>query len=63
MKRTPTLLAALGLALVLFAWWGIETAAGRRRFDEMAGIIPFWAGIAGALLLAAALGAWLWRRR
>jgi len=44
-------LGGLGLVLLLFAYWGIETARGRRAFDEMAGMIPFGAGVLGALLV------------
>lgn len=29
----------------------METAAGRHRFDEMDGMIPFGAGVLGGLLL------------
>jgi hypothetical protein len=34
-----------------FGYWGLNTVAGRARFDEMAGIIPL-AAMAGAGLLA-----------
>jgi hypothetical protein len=50
-------LAALGVALLAFGWWGLETVAGRQAFDEMAGMIPFGAEVLGVvlLLLAAAV--------
>ena len=48
-------LGAAGAALAGFGWWGMNTAAGRRRYDEMAGMIPFFAGIAGGVILACAL--------
>jgi hypothetical protein len=57
-------LAAIGLGLGVFAWWGINTRAGNRAFDEMAGMIPFFAGVAGGVLVVIALGiaGWkLWR--
>lgn len=47
-----TVCAAIGLA---FGAWGRFTAAGRLRFDEMAGILPlmsWYAGIALAVLAA-----------
>lgn len=48
-------LAVAGAGLVGFGWWGVNTAAGQRRYDEMAGMIPFFAGIAGFGLLVIAL--------
>lgn len=54
MRIAIGLLVALGFGLVAFGYWGLETAAGRRAFDEMAGMIPFGAQVLGALLLTAA---------
>lgn len=64
MKKAAVLLAAVGAALCVFGWWGIYTAAGIRRYDEMDGLIPFFAGCAGLFLLAVALILALvtWRR-
>jgi hypothetical protein len=42
------LVCALGLGI--FSWWGTRTEAGRRKFDEMAGIIPEFAGVAAVLI-------------
>ena len=44
-----------GALLLAFGWWGVETPAGRHRFDEMAGIIPEAARALGALLLLVAV--------
>ncbi|MCY0095046.1 hypothetical protein [Hoeflea ulvae] len=56
MKTFAIILALVSIAGLMFGWWGIETVAGRRHFDEMAGMIPFFAGIASvALLLVAAV--------
>ena len=66
LRGIALLLAVIGGLLLAFGWWGVETAAGRRRYDEMDGIIPFAAGVLGALLLACAaiLGSIdTWRRR
>jgi len=59
---------ALALSLVVaamgcfaFAYWGLKTPAGRRAFDEMAGIIPMAAGLVGAVFCVVALAIWLWR--
>jgi hypothetical protein len=56
-------LVAIGVALLVFGWWGIYTPAGRRAYDEMAGMIPFFAGVAGGLLLVVALVIAVVRRR
>lgn len=63
MRYLPQILCVLGILALLFSYWGINTAAGRRQFDEMAGMIPFGVGILGAVLLLAGL-IWLvvrWR--
>ena len=56
----------LGLTCLAFAWWGLNTVAGRRTYDEMAGMIPLCAGVAGVFLIVVSiLLAFLlwWRRR
>lgn len=50
-----TIVGIFGLALVLFGGWGRWTEAGRRKYDEMAGMIPFFAYYAGLVLLAVAV--------
>ena len=54
MKLFAIVLALASLAGLVFGWWGLETVAGRRQFDEMAGMIPFFAGIASLVLLVVA---------
>jgi hypothetical protein len=56
------MLALLSAMLGAFCWWGLFTETGSRQFDEMAGLIPFYAGIAGALSLVLAMLLMLWRR-
>ena len=65
MKTTAHILVAAALLLIGFGWWGLESAAGRARFDEMAGMIPFGAGVVGlcCLFLAGVLHALAWRMR
>ncbi|WP_426956271.1 hypothetical protein [Muricoccus radiodurans] len=64
MHNAAVALLVLSALAAGFAYWGLETAAGRQHFDEMAGIIPFAAALASVLLaLLAALAAWLGRRR
>ena len=55
------ILTILGLAMICFSWWGLETPAGNRQFDEMAGMIPEFSGVVGALFLVASAGIWLYR--
>ncbi len=60
---------ALGLilaaaALGTFFYWGVFTLAGHHRFDEMAGIIPYAAGLLAFILalVAAVLFLIAWKR-
>ena len=62
--RSAAVVLVLGAVLLeLFSLWGLNTAAGRSAFDEMAGIIPLAAAPLGLLLLLCALGLWYWERR
>ena len=54
MKSFALVLALASLAGLVFSWWGLETVAGRRQFDDMAGIIPLVSGIASLVLLVVA---------
>jgi hypothetical protein len=64
MKLVSIVLLVLAGALEVFAYWGLFTASGMRVFDEMAGLFPFFAGLAGAgLALCGALLWWIARRR
>ena len=58
MRYIPHLLIVVGLLALVFAYWGINTVAGRRRFDEMAGIFPFGVGVLGAVAILAGI-VWL----
>ncbi|MEJ2173426.1 MAG: hypothetical protein P8Y76_00530 [bacterium] len=55
------MLLVAATACFAFAYWGLETPAGRRAYDEMAGMIPLAAGLAGAVFGVAAVAIWLWR--
>lgn len=57
--------ALLGGLLLVFGLWGTRSAAGRRQFDEMAGILPVLALALGAvlLLIASITYAYALRRR
>ena len=54
------ILFCIAIACELFAYWGLRTVAGRREFDEMAGIIPLAFVPLG--LLCALIAAVLWWR-
>ena len=54
MRTLIPVLAIVGLCLVAFGYWGVNTVRGRQMFDEMAGMIPMGLGALGALCLAAA---------
>ena len=58
MKVAALIIALVAVALGGFAVWGMFTRAGRQRFDEMDGMYPFFAGIAGAALLLVAGVLW-----
>jgi hypothetical protein len=51
MRRAAAVLLLPALPCAAFAWWGTFTAAGSSHFDEMAGMIPIFAGVASAVLL------------
>jgi hypothetical protein len=61
-SRLPILLAVLGLLLMGFGWWGMNSRGGRRIFDEMAGMIPLASMGLGLLLLVAGIVLAVWRR-
>nr|WP_314074188.1 hypothetical protein [uncultured Roseococcus sp.] len=58
MRRTASICLFLAAALGAFAWWGLLTTEGSRRFDEMDGMIPFAAGVLSALLALGGVIAW-----
>lgn len=61
MKILAMILCIAGLVALLFGTWGRYAPAGRARFDEMAGMIPyaaFYAGI-GMMVLSALIFGWL----
>lgn len=54
MKIFISITAVLGIAGIIFGYWGVYTEAGNRKYDEMAGIIPMvalWLG--GAFVIIA----------
>lgn len=55
MRYVPQVLITVGLIAIVFGWWGLNTVAGRRQFDEMAGMIPLGAGVIGAVALLAGI--------
>lgn len=49
----------LSFMLGAFACWGILTSDGRRAFDEMAGMLPYAAGLP-SLIVAVTGGLCMW---
>jgi hypothetical protein len=62
MPSRSLLLFCIAIACEGFAYWGVGTAAGRREFDEMAGIIPLAFVPLGLLFALIAAVLW-WRGR
>jgi ammonia channel protein AmtB len=58
----PKAFLLLGVFLLAFGWWGMNTDSGRHQFDEMAGMIPMAALGLGGLTVVIALALLLWRR-
>ena len=66
LRRVSVALAITSAALGAFCWWGLFTTAGQRRFDEMDGMYPFFAGVAAAIMAVSAAALFLmlrWRHR
>ncbi len=61
MRYLPLILLAAAVACLAFAYWGLATPAGRRAYDEMAGMIPMAAALAGAAFGLAAIAIWIVR--
>ncbi len=49
------ILFVLGTVAAVFGWWGQHTRAGQLKYDEMAGMIPFFAWWTGLVLIAIAI--------
>ena len=62
MPSKSLILLCIAIACELFAYWGAGTVAGRREFDEMAGVIPL-AFVPLGLLFALIAAALWWRGR
>ena len=64
MRLLVIALFVVGAGLIVYGWWGIFTTSGRKKYDEMAGLIPFYLGIAGIVLVVTtgvAVGVVKWR--
>jgi len=60
MRGVCLVLVILAIACEAFGYWGLNTVAGRHTFDEMAGMVPLAAVVAGVFFAACAPIAW-WR--
>jgi hypothetical protein len=59
LTRAVILLLILAGGSGVFAYWGLFTEHGSRRFDEMVGMIPFFAAVASGIFLLTAVSAGL----
>lgn len=55
MRAAVLLCLAVAAALTAFAFWGLETQAGRTAYDEMDGLYPLGAAMLAGLLTGGAL--------
>jgi TRAP-type C4-dicarboxylate transport system permease small subunit len=62
MKALIFVLVLLGSSGVIFGAWGVYTSQGRAKFDEMDGIIPYFSGIVGGVLIIIAVVLIVFRR-
>ena len=63
MKPSVMILLGCAVALGAFGYWGAFTKSGNRQFDEMSGMIPYFALLVGAALaVCAAAVAWFTRK-
>lgn len=64
MQQWALILILVAAALGSFFYWGAHTLAGQHQFDEMAGIIPYGAGLLAVILtiVAAVLFFMAWKR-
>lgn len=63
MRSLPLALVAAAILCFAFGVWGSTSESGKRRFDEMAGMIPLASVAAGFVLLIAAAVIWWLRTR
>jgi hypothetical protein len=68
MRALANVCLLMGFLVIAFALWGTFTIGGQSRFDEMDGLYPYFAGLAGACLFVvgislAAFASWTKRRQ
>jgi hypothetical protein len=55
MKKAALVIFILSVFIGVFGYWGCYTKAGNAHYDEMAGMIPFFALVISGLLLVISL--------
>ncbi|MEO6305500.1 MAG: hypothetical protein ABIP51_20220 [Bacteroidia bacterium] len=50
MKVLAGIILVVAIGFGIFGYWGMCTHTGRQAYDEMAGMIPFFAAVASGLL-------------
>jgi uncharacterized BrkB/YihY/UPF0761 family membrane protein len=58
LKAAAICLVLAAIPMGVFAYWGLMTKAGQRRFDEMDAYYPALAGLGGVILLLIAAALW-----
>jgi hypothetical protein len=61
--RIAQIITLAGVAAIAFGYWGAYTHTGRKRFDEMAGIVPLLSLLAGVLAVIIGVVTLLYLRR
>jgi hypothetical protein len=65
-RKVMGVMYCVGILFSLFGYWGLNTDAGRHRYDEMDSLYPAMALASGVgfVVAAAAMQGWrAWRRR
>ena len=62
MRTAGIIVVIIGVPLGLFGIWGYYMPSGRRHFDEMAGIIPFFSMFLAAFFVVAGAAILFWKR-
>lgn len=60
--RIAQIITMAGVAAMVFGYWGSYTPAGHERYEEMAGMIPFFSLVIGAVAVLTGAFTWLYIR-
>lgn len=60
MNTAVTILLMTAATCAVFAAWGICTEQGRKAYEGMAGMVPYFSGVAGLVLGIIGIALYLW---